>query len=330
MFATLLQLYSATMNAPGGVRSPLPHLFGPPGCGKSSVVQDLGDMLGKNVHIINVSRISPLELEGVQMPNTDNTKLTLLTATFWTQLQEGDILLLDEFLRGFPEVYNGLLDILTSHEVGGFKLPKIFVVAASNSTVAYDSALEDRLLHIKVPDPRPANSTARQELKRRLVEEVGLHPDMLKDHTLSDDVVEKMILPTYDILDSIGKPNASASALEGKSLRHIVGLMKMRIVDSTRSPLVRMANRNNSIAMASKEYQYIIHLTDGRKTVTDMFDVDTLIELPNNEPFMNRLTELQRYNVQTNADLLEIHKTNLFDKMDSDGKETSDDELFYN
>ena len=46
-------------------------------------------MLGVNLHIINVSRISPLELEGVQMPDKEHANLNFLTATYWTRLRMG-------------------------------------------------------------------------------------------------------------------------------------------------------------------------------------------------------------------------------------------------
>ena len=67
MLEKVLKLYTAAML--GDVRSPTPHLFGPPGSGKSSVVEQAAEMLGVTLHTINVSRISPLELEGVQMPD---------------------------------------------------------------------------------------------------------------------------------------------------------------------------------------------------------------------------------------------------------------------
>src|SRR5690606_31400759 len=151
MLEKIVKLYVMAMA--NDVRSPLPPLFGPPGCGKSSAVEQLAELVGVHLHLINAARISPPDLEGVQMPQGEGEemKLRLLHATFWTQLKEGDILLLDEFLRGFPEVYNGLLDILTSRQVGGYRLPKVFIIGASNSTVAYDKALEDRLLHLRVP-----------------------------------------------------------------------------------------------------------------------------------------------------------------------------------
>ena len=173
MLSTILRLYTAARAE--RVRTPVPHLFGPPGCGKSSFVEQAAKMLGVNLHQINVSRISPLELEGVQMPTEG--KLELLLATYWNNLKDGDILFLDEFLRGFPEVYNGLLDILTSRTVGGHELPDVFIIAASNSTTAYDPALTDRLLHLYVPDPR-TSKTEDMRIRSSIVSALGLMPSM--------------------------------------------------------------------------------------------------------------------------------------------------------
>ena len=116
MFEQLLKLYYTYMIS--GVTSPMPHFVGPPGSGKSTVFKQLADMLGVNLHIVNVSRISPLGLEGLELPDSDRNALTLLISEMWTKAKEGDIYLFDEFLRGFPEVYNGLLDIFTGREVG--------------------------------------------------------------------------------------------------------------------------------------------------------------------------------------------------------------------
>ena len=177
MLERILRLYVMAITA--DVRSPLPHIVGPPGCGKSTVAEQLATLVGKQLHIINVSRLSPLEVEGVQMPHGSGEEMVLrmLPATFWSSLEEGDIVLLDEFLRGFPEVYNALLDILTSRRAGAFTFPKVFILGASNSTVSYDKALEDRLLHIKVPDPRKSKRE-KQRLAKLLVSELGLLPSM--------------------------------------------------------------------------------------------------------------------------------------------------------
>lgn len=298
MLERILRLY--TMAMLGDVRSPLPHLFGPPGCGKSSTVEQAAKLLGVNLHIINVSRLSPLEIEGVQMPHgtAEEMILKMLPATFWTQLQENDILLLDEFLRGFPEVYNGLLDILTSRRVGAFELPRVFIIAASNSTVAYDKALEDRLLHIPVEDPRKKKSI-RNGLAQRIVDELGLMSEMVKSQEMVD-LLSNEVLPMYEILDTIGSNSASTGAqLKGASLRNLIGQVQLREITSPW--LNYLIADNNRRARAAEKYQFMV-LPDG--VVHDPRIRDQL-ERYNTEPkIQQQLTELQRLNIHINLQLI--------------------------
>jgi len=287
----VLKLYVTSMA--GDVRSPTPHLFGPPGCGKSTVVEEVADLLGVTLHTINVSRISPLELEGVQMPNAASDGLDMLTASFWTRMKDGDILLLDEFLRGFPEVYNGLLDILTSRRVGSFVLPKVFIIAASNSTVAYDVALEDRLMHIKVPDIR----TDKKEFNatcRRLVEATGMLPEMAKSDEVIN-LIKSHVLPTYNILDRIANKGSTAVAgNEGKSLRNIIGQIRMR---EPQDPAVRVVmDANLQRAMREKKPQYYL-LVDGNEVSEGALrDIKSLLDL-------TTISAQQRVNAELNIQL---------------------------
>ena len=294
MLKKLLKLYVTAMT--GKVYSPVPHLFGPPGCGKSEVVKQAAQVLGVNLHIINVSRISPLELEGVQMPSADNTKLNLLTATFWTQLKEGDILLFDEFLRGFPEVYNGLLDIITSREVGGFKLPNVFILAASNSTAAYDKALEDRLLHLPVADPR----TSRHEharLAKLFIDEVGLLPAMATSYEI-EELLDAEVLPMFDIMDQLKKKAvAPTAAMEGTSLRNLIGQVKLREVQS--SKLQNLIKTNNRKAMLQGQPQHIVLMST---YVTPQ--LSTAIE--NLGEHLDKLNEVQLLNYNINMQLIQV------------------------
>jgi hypothetical protein len=260
MLEKLMRLYAMSMAY--DVRSPMPHLVGPPGCGKSTSVEQLADLMGVNLHIINVSRLSPLEIEGVQMPHgkDDDMQLRMLPATFWTILEEGDIVFFDEFLRGFPEVYNGLLDIFTSRRVGAFELPKVFIMGASNSVVAYDPALEDRLLHLPVADPRKSK-TELENLAKIMVDALGLMPAMTKEIDMIE-LLENTVLPMYDILDSFTKTGVKAGKRnDGQSLRKLIGQVQLRSVKS--STLKDMINRNNSMAMAAGKAQFVV-LLDGK------------------------------------------------------------------
>ena len=296
MLELILKLYTTAMA--GDVRSPVGHLFGPPGCGKSTFVEQAAELLGVNLHIINVSRISPLELEGVQMPDKNHTEINLLTAIYWKRLKEGDIILFDEFLRGFPEVYNGLLDIMTSRQVGGFKLPKVFMIAASNSTVAYDKALEDRLLHLPVPDPRKLKSE-KSKIAQVIVDKIGLLPDMVKSNEMTD-LIHYEVNPTYDILDALTKKgNIGAASTKGSSVRNLIGQAQLR--HSTSEYLTELLAENNRQAIIRGKHQFVV-LLDG-KGADPRYEA-TAPKLEGNP----KLSALQATNLQINLQLMRLEK----------------------
>lgn len=296
MLELILKLYTTAML--GEVRSPVPHLFGPPGCGKSTFAEQAAQLLGVQLHIINVSRISPLELEGVQMPDSDNTKLNLLTATFWTRMKDGDILLLDEFLRGFPEVYNGLLDILTSRQVGGFMLPKVFIMAASNTTVAYDKALEDRLLHLPVPDPR-SRISERKNISKVFIEATGLLPRMADSHEMNS-MLDTEVLPMYEVLDALKNKTAIGTAsLKGHSIRNLIGQLQLRHVTSP--SLRELVDMNNRHAIAASKFQYVV-LLNGKNP--DQKYIHNARKMLGN----TRLSPVQDLNLRINLQLIELEE----------------------
>lgn len=308
----LLKLYVMSMQA--DVRSPVPHLFGPPGCGKSESAEQLAELLGVTLHTINVSRISPLELEGVQMPDKDHSKLNLLTATYWSQLKDGDIVLLDEFLRGFPEVYNGLLDIMTSRRVAGFQLPKVFFLAASNSTVAYDKALEDRLMHLPVKDPRN-NRSGRMNLARLLVDRLGLNPGVL-DSPEMHDLLASEVLPMYNILDQLnGTALNAGDTTSGTSIRNLIGQVQLRMPQSP--SLKRLLDSNNMTAWTRKMYQYLVLYKATPEQAREYEQVVGRLLAAN-------LTDVQRLNVNLNLQVVSLEKS----KTPKEEEEVSDGELF--
>lgn len=239
----------------GQVTSPLVHLFGPAGCGKSTFAKQLADLVGCTLHTINVSRISPLELEGVQMPTQG--KLELLLSTYWSNLQDGDIVLLDEFLRGFPEVYNGLLDILTSREVAGYRLPNVMFIAASNSTTTYDAALADRLLNMPVPDPRSSKSEYKR-ITEMIVTAAGLLPQVAHSFEM-ERLMDSAVLPMYTVMDPFSTKVSSSSAASSEvqaSPRNLIGQIKLRMVMNNH--LHGLLEMNNQAAMSEGKPQYVV------------------------------------------------------------------------
>lgn len=292
----ILRLYTAAMVT--GVTSPLPHLFGPPGSGKSTVLKEAANLIGVRLHTINLSRISPLELEGVQMPTTgEDMKLRLLHATYWTQIKEGDIVLFDEFLRAFPEVHNGLLDILTAREVGGMAIPRAFFMGASNSVIAYDKALEDRLLHLPVPDPRK-HKKERERLGRLITDALGLLPELADSHEMLRLITDE-VEPMYEVMDSLSKRNAPSS-YKGSSVRNLIGQATLREVQS--NPLAEVIEFNNMRVATTGKWQYLFLLSGKHPPQGYITKARRLLENP-------KLTDLQRQNVLMNIELIEFEDT---------------------
>lgn len=309
MLDRMLKLYLAYMAM--GTTGLIPHLVGPPGSGKSTVAQQLAELLGVRLHIISVARLNSLEVEGVQMPVAVDGEhvLKMLPATFWTQIREGDIVLYDEFMEGFPEVYNSLLDIFTSRRVGAFRLPRVFMMAASNSAVAPTPAMQDRMLNIPVADPR-RRKTEKKRIAELLVRETGMIPEIVDDvemHHLLDEVV----LPTFDVLDQMvegkGRKANAGPKREGRSLRNLISQVQLRYVQTPE--LKELVELNNRIAMAQSKYQYVIVLN--KAPVGYQEHARRLVGNP-------RLTEVQAANLAVNLQLIELAEAKL-------GKEEEDD-----
>ena len=299
MLEQLIKLYTAAQTM--DVRSLIPHLVGPPGVGKSQVVAKLAEIAGVRLHTVNVSRLSPLEIEGVQMPHGsgDNQRLKLLLNALWGDLQDGDIVLFDEFLRGFPEVYNGLLDIITSREVAGIKLPKVFFVAASNSVATYDKALEDRLLHIFVQDLR--NSVgARKKAKELLAREIGLLPAITSSQEM-DDLFTQEVLPMYEMLDYFkGKASVgTALSTKGHSIRNLVAQAHLREVQSDK--LRDVITLNNQMAMTQRKWQYVVLISTRKVDPRYISEARKLLGNP-------ALTEIQAKNLDLNLAFIEAQE----------------------
>ena len=230
MIQNLLNMYTFGMQ--NNVTGLIPHIIGPAGTGKSTMVRALAKLLDVNVHILNVSRMSPLEIEGVQLANAEGTALNMIPASYWANIKEGDIVMLEEFLRGDRHVYDALLDVFTSRQVGPLQLPKIFIVAASNSASTYDEALEDRLLHMPVPDIR-ASTVSRQAALVSFLEAIGLRNNKAQ-MAFATALQQSLTQPMYDMLDSIqsgGLPkDIGAPKPEVASTRKLISLILMRAI----------------------------------------------------------------------------------------------------
>ena len=318
----LLKMYVMYMNT--GMTAIVPHMFGPPGCGKSTIAQQLADLVGKKLHTVNVSRISPLELEGNDVLNETRDKLHLILARMWADLNDGDVLLLDEFLRGFPEVYNGLLDIITSRQVAGHTLPKVFIIAASNSTVAYDKALEDRLLHLPMPDPRTSFAEDKR-LRKLFVETLGLNPNMVENYDTIN-MMKQVVHPSFNIMYQLGKKKQAISTSyddeeSSRSLRHLIGQATLREVHCEQLNTVIETNNQMCLTQGKPQYMLLLH---GSGQIADNYrkKLDTMEKAA---AIRGKLTEIQLLNYQLNRQLIEMEEAMKQDEP-IEGITTNDDD----
>jgi hypothetical protein len=318
MLEMILKLYSMYMAT--DVRSPMPHLVGPPGCGKSTVVEQAAELIGVNLHIINVSRLSPLDVEGIQMPVDDNTRVHMIPASYWSQIKAGDIVLYDEFLRGFPEVYNGLLDVFTSRRAGAFRIEPCFMLGASNSITSYDKALEDRLLHLPVPDPRKLKRESKR-LAQIIVDQLGLLPEMVTSFEMQS-LMDNEVHPMFDMLDNLKQGTASPATLKGKSIRNLIGQAQLRQVESR--PLAELIAMNNNRAAGAAKWQFMFFLDGKDARAFPAFEARAK-QLVGND----KLTKLQALNLRLNLQLIEMEAIRHEKGTDSDDAVDEDlDDIF--
>ena len=300
----LMYLYQTSMVS--DERGVMPHIFGPPGVGKTYTIEQAANLLDVNLHVFSVARMNPLEVEGYDMPVDENKAMKFLLNTRWENIQEGDIVLWDEFLRGFPEVYNAILDITTSRTINGHRIPRSLWIGASNSISTYDPALADRLLHIPVVDARSVKNE-RTRIAQVLCVATGMDKRLVSSMEM-DNLIAAEILPTYGVMDDL-KSFKSTGSMKGTSLRNLIGQVRLRHIQS--QPLWDLILKNNSIADEPDKI-YTNGLGLNAKTL-ETLEAST------------RLTPIQRENLEIHQRILELH--NMFGAT-KEVKEEEPDDMF--
>ena len=134
----------------------IPCLIGPPGIGKTSVVMDFAETLGKRdgkkhkVVKLILSRCVPSETVGMTMPNNAERTMDIYNSRLLGSLEDGDLLFLDEFYEATPFVQSVMLTVLESREMAdGTPLPDIMIIGASNPVSSPNSiklSVRDRFI----------------------------------------------------------------------------------------------------------------------------------------------------------------------------------------
>src|SRR4029079_16077237 len=118
------------------------YLWGPPGCGKSSVVRQAATALGLDLVDVRATLLDPVDLRG--LPRVSKDTAVWCPPAFLPRSGTG-LLFLDELAQAAPMVQAACLQLTLDRRIGEYELPSGWsVIAASNR--AEDRAGTHRLI----------------------------------------------------------------------------------------------------------------------------------------------------------------------------------------
>ena len=128
------------------------YIWGPPGCGKSSVVKQAATTLQLPLIDLRATLLDPVDLRGLPMLQDEQARWC--PPAFLPQSGEG-ILFLDELAQAVPMVQAACLQLVLDRQLGEYQLPTGWhIVAASNrsedraGTPRLISPLLNRFVHL--------------------------------------------------------------------------------------------------------------------------------------------------------------------------------------
>jgi hypothetical protein len=140
-------------------------LWGPPGIGKSEVVQEIADELGGIVYDLRMAQMEPTDIRGIPYFNKDINKMDWAAPVDLPDEETASkypvvVLFLDEMNSAPPAVQAAGYQLILNRRVGKYVLPKnVVIVAAGNRdsdkgvTYRMPMPLANRFLHLEMrPD----------------------------------------------------------------------------------------------------------------------------------------------------------------------------------
>lgn len=111
----------------------VPCLLGAPGIGKTEGIEEFARTHDRNVVHIIASQILPTEVSGMTMPNQETHSMDVFDHSRLSHMRDGDILFLDELLKGQQQVLSACLTLVQERRLmSGTMLPDVIIVAAAN------------------------------------------------------------------------------------------------------------------------------------------------------------------------------------------------------
>ena len=160
---SILSLQVNTLKASPEKAKFIPPLmvWGPPGCGKSSIIQAVAQREGISFIDFRLSQVEPVDLRGLPVPNKEEKSVEwFVTAEFPRDPKSRGILLFDEISAADRSLQVAAYELILDRRLGKlYSLPDGWlVVAAGNRTedravaTTMSSALANRFMHVEL-DP---------------------------------------------------------------------------------------------------------------------------------------------------------------------------------
>lgn len=132
-------------------------LWGPPGIGKSDIVQQIGQSKGREVIDVRLALWEPTDIKGIPYYNADQGKMVWAPPSeLPTDPESTAIIFLDELNSAAPAVQAAAYQLILNRRVGQYELPEgVDVIAAGNRegdrgvTYRMPSPLANRFVHLE-------------------------------------------------------------------------------------------------------------------------------------------------------------------------------------
>jgi len=133
-------------------------MWGPPGIGKSDILQQIGETLEREVIDIRLSLWEPTDIKGIPYySSNDNTMVWAKPAELPSDAKSKAIIFLDELNSAAPAVQAAAYQLILNRRVGQYKLPEgVSIVAAGNResdkgvTYRMPAPLANRFVHVEL------------------------------------------------------------------------------------------------------------------------------------------------------------------------------------
>jgi hypothetical protein len=139
------------------IQRPL-FMWGPPGIGKSDIVHQIGEELGRDVIDVRLSLWEPTDIKGIPYYNSEQNSMAWAPPIeLPTDPDSNAILFLDELNSAAPATQAAAYQLILNRRVGTYVLPKgVSIIAAGNResdkgvTYRMPAPLANRFIHIEL------------------------------------------------------------------------------------------------------------------------------------------------------------------------------------